>query len=248
MDATGGNKRDDTKTDGIIDKNKQHDGQNEEQQQLESLASTSKSTSASISISKIVEEEPKNNSTAAALIPLFEMDTEFGYHYRDFSNIPEKELNESQSSNIPVVPRGTAESIRVQKFPLKLYAILAQNEFQDIIAWMPHGRSWKVHKPNLFETRIMPMFFEYSNYHSFNRLVNAWSFRRVSSGVDRGSYYHEVSRSRVTSNSYVLLSQIGRRTVLCHRKPLPSGKSLFNFPFVVASFCICIHLLFSSFS
>jgi len=198
MDATGGNKRDDNKTNGIIDNNKEHDGQYE-QQQLESSTSTSRSTSTS----KMVEEQPNNNNnnnkTAAARIPLFEMDTEFGYQYRDFSNIPEKELIESQyqSSNIPVVPpRGTAESIRVQKFPLKLYAILAQNEFQDIIAWMPHGRSWKVHKPNLFETRIMPMFFEYSNYHSFNRLVNAWSFRRVSNGVDRGSYYHEVSRIR----------------------------------------------------
>lgn len=38
----------------------------------------------------------------------------------------------------------------------------------------------------------MPLFFEYSNYHSFNRLVNAWSFRRISSGPDRGSYYHEL--------------------------------------------------------
>jgi hypothetical protein len=80
----------------------------------------------------------------------------------------------------------------VQKFPVKLYAILAQKEFSDIITWMPHGRSWKVLKPNLFESLVMPLFFEYSNYHSFNRLVNAWSFRRISSGPDRGSYYHEV--------------------------------------------------------
>ena len=57
---------------------------------------------------------------------------------------------------------------------------------------MPHGRSWKVLKPNLFESMVMPLFFEYSNYHSFNRLVNAWSFRRISSGPDRGSYYHEL--------------------------------------------------------
>lgn len=38
----------------------------------------------------------------------------------------------------------------------------------------------------------MPLFFEYSNYHSFNRLINAWSFRRITSGIDRGSYYHEL--------------------------------------------------------
>ena len=213
IDKKEEHKRDDTKTDDSIGKNKEYVDQNEEQQQLESLTSTSASTSTSTSKSKStvskIAEEPKNNNnnnTAAALIPLFEMNTEFGYHYRDFSNIPEKELIESQSSNIPVVPRGTAESIRVQKFPLKLYVILAQHEFQDIIGWMPHGRSWKVHKPNLFETRIMPMFFEYSNYHSFNRLVNAWSFRRVSSGVDRGSYYHEVSRSRKHPTIMCLLS------------------------------------------
>ena len=89
--------------------------------------------------------------------------------------------------------RSLETSIRVQKFPVKLYAILAQKEFADIVSWMPHGRSWKVLKPNLFESLVMPLFFEYSNYHSFNRLVNAWSFRRISSGPDRGSYYHEVS-------------------------------------------------------
>jgi hypothetical protein len=116
------------------------------------------------------------------------------YQYRDFSNVPEEEL-EQQPNTAPPPPssRGPVESsIRVQKFPVKLYAILAQREFQDIITWMPHGRSWKVIKPNLFESLVMPLFFEYSNYHSFNRLVNAWSFRRISSGPDRGSYYHEV--------------------------------------------------------
>ena len=38
----------------------------------------------------------------------------------------------------------------------------------------------------------MPLYFDHCNYHSFNRLVNAWSFRRMSSGPDRGSYYHEL--------------------------------------------------------
>jgi len=117
------------------------------------------------------------------------------YHYRDFSNVPEEELERQPSTAPPPAPanRGPVESsIRVQKFPVKLYAILAKKEFQDIITWMPHGRSWKVLKPNLFESLVMPLFFEYSNYHSFNRLVNAWSFRRISSGPDRGSYYHEL--------------------------------------------------------
>ena len=119
------------------------------------------------------------------------------YRYRDFSHVGKDDDGELAADNPPPPPtaaaRGNSESsIRVQKFPVKLYAILGQREFNDIISWMPHGRSWKVLKPNLFESMVMPLFFEYSNYHSFNRLVNAWSFRRISSGPDRGSYYHEV--------------------------------------------------------
>lgn len=125
------------------------------------------------------------------------------YKYRDFSNVPEEELDQEPAASAANTPppnarAGSAESsIRVQKFPVKLYAILAQKEFQDIITWMPHGRSWKVLKPNLFESLVMPLFFEYSNYHSFNRLVNAWSFRRISTGPDRGSYYHEVRNKNI---------------------------------------------------
>jgi HSF-type DNA-binding len=125
------------------------------------------------------------------------------YKYRDFGDLEENEEDGASAAGgrVPISAtapstRGSGESsIRVQKFPVKLYAILAQKEFHEIISWMPHGRAWKVLKPSMFESLVMPLFFEYSNYHSFNRLVNAWSFRRVSSGPDRGAYYHEV-RSR----------------------------------------------------
>jgi len=122
--------------------------------------------------------------------PMLQEDSEATlYKYRDFSAVPEDPDHEAVP---PQANRSLESSIRVQKFPVKLYAILGQKEFSDIIIWMPHGRSWKVLKPNLFESLVMPLFFEYSNYHSFNRLVNAWSFRRISSGPDRGSYYHEL--------------------------------------------------------
>ena len=138
-------------------------------------------------------EDGSNSGSPLPAILLDDENNEGGnslYKYRDFSTMPEEADAEEEGNS----QRGSLESsIRVQKFPVKLYAILAQKEFHDIITWMPHGRSWKVLKPNLFESMVMPLFFEYSNYHSFNRLVNAWSFRRISSGSDRGSYYHEVS-------------------------------------------------------
>lgn len=141
-----------------------------------------------------MSDNEKDTSSTTSIPPLLldDENNEGGntlYKYRDFSTMPEEQDAEEDSNG----NRNSIESsIRVQKFPVKLYAILAQKEFHDIITWMPHGRSWKVLKPNLFESMVMPLFFEYSNYHSFNRLVNAWSFRRISSGPDRGSYYHEL--------------------------------------------------------
>lgn len=141
-----------------------------------------------------MSDNEKDTSSTASLPPFLDDENNEGgntlYKYRDFSTMPEEQDNEEDNNGNN---RNSLESsIRVQKFPVKLYAILAQKEFHDIITWMPHGRSWKVLKPNLFESMVMPLFFEYSNYHSFNRLVNAWSFRRISSGPDRGSYYHEL--------------------------------------------------------
>ena len=47
--------------------------------------------------------------------------------------------------------------------------------------------------PNLLHFRFYTaVFFESDNYHSFNRVINAWSFRRKSTGPDRGSYFHEL--------------------------------------------------------
>ncbi len=46
--------------------------------------------------------------------------------------------------------------VRSQRFPVKLYALLAQPQLSQIISWMPHGRSWKVLKPRIFETTVLP--------------------------------------------------------------------------------------------
>lgn len=46
--------------------------------------------------------------------------------------------------------------VRSQRFPVKLYALLSQPQLSHIITWMPHGRSWKVLKPRIFETAVLP--------------------------------------------------------------------------------------------
>jgi hypothetical protein len=46
--------------------------------------------------------------------------------------------------------------VRSQRFPVKLYALLSCPGLSHIITWMPHGRSWKVLKPRIFETAVLP--------------------------------------------------------------------------------------------
>mmetsp|Transcript_20266 Transcript_20266/g.49699 ORF Transcript_20266/g.49699 Transcript_20266/m.49699 type:complete len:269 (-) Transcript_20266:59-865(-) len=76
-------------------------------------------------------------------------------------------------------------------FPGKLDRILNTPEFDDIISWMPHGRSWRVMQQKRFEKEVLPVFFRHGNYSSFIRQVNGWGFRRIQSGPDFNSYYHE---------------------------------------------------------
>lgn len=56
---------------------------------------------------------------------------------------------------------------------------------------MPHGRSWRILRPDVFEDRILPLFFCHCRLSSFMRQVNGWGFRRIKHGPDYNSYYHE---------------------------------------------------------
>jgi len=112
------------------------------------------------------------------------------YVYRDFSRILPDE-GESVLGAIVNSLSGPA-SIKQQKLPIKLNALLSDPELSQIIGWMPHGRAWRILKPKLFVKVVLPLYFDYCNYNSFVRLINAWGFRRLNTGPDRHAYYHEL--------------------------------------------------------
>ena len=70
--------------------------------------------------------------------------------------------------------------------------ILSNPDFEDIISWLPHGRSWRILQQKAFEERVIPLYFRHGRYSSFARQVNGWGFRRVTHGSDYNSYYHEL--------------------------------------------------------
>jgi hypothetical protein len=72
---------------------------------------------------------------------------------------------------------------------MKLHAILAIPELRDIVAWDSHGRSFRILKARDFEQLVLPKYFGHSKFSSFTRQVNGWSFRSLSDGENKGSYY-----------------------------------------------------------
>ena len=85
----------------------------------------------------------------------------------------------------PLTPIG-----KVPNFPAKLHAILSRKDLDDIICWLPHGRSWRILKPRDFEKHVMPKYFGQSKLSSFQRQANGWGFRRFTNGMSSDSYVH----------------------------------------------------------
>ena len=123
------------------------------------------------------------------------------YVYRDFSHLPQdvsvgqKVMSSLADGSISIGgARKTIGEIRQAKLPAKLEHMLSDPSFASIVGWMPHGRAWKVFQPQEFTERVLPLYFESANYSSFIRIVNAWGFRRFSTGPDANAYYHGTCR------------------------------------------------------
>lgn len=107
--------------------------------------------------------------------------------YSDYSRVPEDDTEDKLFGN----DRSVGKAANCANFPMKLHEILSREEFSSIIAWAPHGRSWRVLKPKTFESKVLPQFFRHGKYNSFTRQVNGWGFRRITQGPDHNTYYHE---------------------------------------------------------
>jgi len=84
--------------------------------------------------------------------------------------------------------------IKKETFPKVLYQLLvdaAKHGNEDIVCFLPHGRSFILKDIKKFETIVMPKYFKMSVWKSFRRQLNLYDFTRVTCGPDRGSYYHK---------------------------------------------------------
>ena len=104
------------------------------------------------------------------------------YHDHAFDDCPAKSKK----------PRRGSKGGVTTTFPVKLYNLLQKNLNEEIISWQPHGRCFLLRKPREFLTEVMPLFFKQSKLTSFQRQLNLYGFSRLTSGPDKGGYYHEL--------------------------------------------------------
>mmetsp|Transcript_28962 Transcript_28962/g.79446 ORF Transcript_28962/g.79446 Transcript_28962/m.79446 type:complete len:431 (+) Transcript_28962:137-1429(+) len=78
-------------------------------------------------------------------------------------------------------------------FPTKLEEMLNQVEgdgYSQVVSWQPHGRCFVIHKMAEFKA-LLPRYFKLSKIASFQRQLNLYGFQRITTGMDKGGYYHE---------------------------------------------------------
>lgn len=101
------------------------------------------------------------------------------HSYRDFSNVP------------VTVDYAPTDNIEDMSFAEKVHHMLSQEEHKQTMAWMPHGRAFKVNVPVIFERVVCQKYFGHKRYSSFLRQLNNHGFKHISKGPDRNCYYHE---------------------------------------------------------
>jgi hypothetical protein len=91
--------------------------------------------------------------------------------------------------------RQPARGGHLEHFPERLHRMLLDVERKGLIgvvSFLPHGRAFRVHDRDRFVQEVLPRFFSQSKWNSFLRQLSLYGFRRITSGPDQDSYYHEL--------------------------------------------------------
>ena len=116
------------------------------------------------------------------------------------------------------------ESIGVRepntKFPLKLFDILENSQYHDIIQWLPQGSGFFFVDKKRFEIEVLPLFFKKrTKFTSFTRRLIRWGFTRVARGNLLGSYFHSLFQQGKRSLCIDLCNRLRNKKTQTKRPP-----------------------------
>ena len=78
-------------------------------------------------------------------------------------------------------------------FPVKLHKLISAAEEsgnQDVVSWLPDGKSFVVKDRTRFVNEVMPSFFGASKFRSFQRNLNLWNFTVEDKFPHKGAISH----------------------------------------------------------
>ena len=145
------------------------------QEKLDAIVQSPQAFSISVSIDKVnlVSDSGDESSIQRSVSPpKFETDYETisaKHGYRDFSRVA------AEKADGPTSSLAKSATAKEPTFPAKLHMILTNPEFQDIVSWLPHGRSWRILQQKAFEEKVIPLYFRHGRYSSFARQVRPFN-------------------------------------------------------------------------
>ncbi|CAI5286266.1 ASB_HP2_G0025780.mRNA.1.CDS.1 [Saccharomyces cerevisiae] len=98
----------------------------------------------------------------------------------DMLHINNKTNNVQQpAGNTNISSANAGAKAPANEFVRKLFRILENNEYPDIVTWTENGKSFVVLDTGKFTTHILPNHFKHSNFASFVRQLNKYDFHKV---------------------------------------------------------------------
>ncbi|EEC48758.1 predicted protein [Phaeodactylum tricornutum CCAP 1055/1] len=90
-------------------------------------------------------------------------------------------------------PQSHRDADGPEPFPQKLFRLLNEAErlgFDNIISFMPSGKSFCIHQPHQFIKEVAPNYFRHSKLSSFTRQLQLYQFSRTVEGASVDCYVH----------------------------------------------------------
>ena len=122
--------------------------------------------------------------------------TQTSHHHQESSNATSLITMPQQASLLqhvaappqpPPIVNYEYTTSNIPAFLNKLWTLVEDPKYKDIIAWDVSGYSFHVYDQTRFAREILPRFFKHNNMASFIRQLNMYGFRKVNNVVEHGS-------------------------------------------------------------
>ncbi len=102
--------------------------------------------------------------------------------------IPEDE--KWKQANEPLLNEKYKKKCDCPHFLLKLYEILENDDYKDIIHWSEDGKYFIVKNLHDFTEKILPKYYKHNNFSSFIRQLNMYDFHKKKSNQNEHIFHH----------------------------------------------------------